>query len=86
MRPARVQIDIDAKCTAPMTCRKCLNLCPQLVFQAMVLKEEKFKETDIKESGAYTILPLHRWKCTLCNICVDACPLDAIRITVIGEK
>jgi len=52
----------------------------------MVLKEEKFKETDIKEPGAYTIFPLHRWRCTLCNVCVDNCPLDAIKITLIGEK
>ena len=87
MKPARVQIDIDAsKCTVPMICRKCLDLCPQLVFQVMVLKEEKSKETDIKEQGAYTIIPLHRWKCTLCNICVDNCPVGAIKTTFIEEK
>ena len=87
MRPAGAQIEIDtSKCTVPMTCTKCLNLCPQMVFQVMVLKEEKFKETDIKEPGAYAIVPIHRWKCTLCNICIDNCPVDAIKITVRGEK
>lgn len=87
MRPARVQIEIDtSKCIVPMTCKKCLNLCPQMVFQVMVLKQEKFKETDIKEPGAYAIVPLHRWKCTLCNVCVDNCPVDAIKIALVGEE
>jgi len=52
----------------------------------MVLKQEKFKETDINEPGAYVIIPLHRWKCTLCNLCVDNCPVDAIKITLRGKN
>lgn len=84
MKSARVQIEIDPqKCTTPMACRKCLEVCPELVFQAMVVKEEKFKETDINESGAYTIIPVSRWKCIQCNLCVDACPVGAIKITAI---
>jgi ferredoxin len=85
MKPARAQIEIDAsKCTTPMACTKCLNVCPQVVFHVMVLKQEKFEETDINEPGAYVIIPLHRWKCTLCNLCVDNCPVDAIKITLRG--
>lgn len=86
MKPARVQIEIDSrKCKTPMACKKCLEICPELVFQVMVIKEEKFKETDIKEPDAYTILPLNRWKCIQCNLCVDACPESAIKITVVGK-
>ncbi|MFA5787549.1 MAG: 4Fe-4S dicluster domain-containing protein [Actinomycetota bacterium] len=82
MKPALAQIDVDfSKCTVPMTCKKCLLLCPQLVFQLVTLKDEKFKETAITDAGAYIVLPLHRWKCTLCGVCAEECPEDAITLT-----
>lgn len=74
-------IKIDhKKCTTPFDCKKCLQACPQAVFYAMAIKEEKFKETDPKEPGAYMLFTPFRRKCIVCNDCIDVCPVDAITI------
>ena len=47
-------IEIDAsKCTIPFACKKCLEICPQAVFQTYGIKVEKGRETDPNEPGSY---------------------------------
>lgn len=86
LKPALVEIDVDvSKCTTPMACRRCLELCPQVVFQCVTLKQVKYQETDINEPGASFVAPLHRWKCTGCGICVQMCPQGALAIRFRGS-
>ena len=75
-------IDIDyEKCTVPFDCKKCLQICPQAVFEVYPIKQEKYKETDPKEPGAYKLVPSYRRKCTVCDQCIEVCPVDALKIT-----
>jgi len=75
-------IDIDrTKCTTPFDCKLCLNACPQAVFSVGALKVERGRETNPKEPGAYALGAPHRDKCTGCNICIEVCPVDAIKIS-----
>ncbi len=76
------KIEIDrTKCTFPFDCKKCLQICPQAVFSVTNVKMVRLRETDKKEPGAYRLSALYRDKCTGCNKCVEACPIDAITIT-----
>jgi len=75
-------IDIDLeKCTTPFDCKKCLDVCPTVVFMVAAVKVEKGRETNPKEPGAYAIHAPHRDKCTGGGDCVEVCPVDAITIT-----
>lgn len=75
----KIEID-ESKCTTPFDCKKCLEVCPQAVFQVRVVKVERFKETDPKEPGAYKLVPFYIDKCTGCKDCVEVCPEDAIKV------
>ena len=80
-------IEIDhSKCTTPFDCKKCLLICPQGVFNVNAVKVEKFKETDKKEPGAFRLDAFLLDKCTLCNKCIEVCPVDAIKITPPEEE
>ncbi|MBF7082746.1 4Fe-4S dicluster domain-containing protein [Desulfallas sp. Bu1-1] len=70
----------NQKCNVPLTCKKCLELCPQAVFALITLKYVKYVETNINEPYAYAVRPMHRDKCTGCMECVNACPRDAITV------
>ena len=75
------KITIDySKCTVPFWCKKCLQICPQIVFQTYCVQIEKFRESDPREPGIYKVLPVRRDKCNMCNKCVDSCPENAINI------
>ncbi len=77
----RITIDHE-KCTTPFDCKKCLLVCPQAVLEVYPIKVEKFKETDKKEPGAYKLVGFYRDKCTMCNKCIEVCPVDAITISL----
>lgn len=75
-----ITIDYE-KCTTPFDCKKCLRGCPQAVFRVHAMKQERFKETDKKEPQAYRLFVGPRDKCTMCNDCVEICPVGALSIT-----
>ena len=79
-------IEIDqSRCTVPFDCKKCLQVCPTAVFNVRAVKVEKYRETDKTEPGAYMLAAPYRDKCTVCNRCIEVCPVDAITITVPQE-
>ncbi len=80
----RISID-HAKCTTPMACKKCMEVCPQAVFAAQVVKMAKYVETDVKEPGAYKLRALFQDKCVVCNDCLEVCPVNALTITLPEE-
>ncbi|MDY0044355.1 MAG: 4Fe-4S binding protein [Syntrophales bacterium] len=76
------KITIDyTKCTIPFWCKKCLQACPQLVFQVYCKQILKFRESDPRDPDIYQVLPVRRDKCNGCNKCIEVCPEDAITIT-----
>ncbi len=76
------KIEIDhAKCTTPFDCKKCLQICPQAVFDVQPVKMVRLAETNKKEPGAYKLLFFYRDKCTACNMCLEVCPVEALTLT-----
>jgi len=79
-------ITIDSsKCLTPFDCKKCLRICPQAIFEVNAVKVEKFKETNKKDPGAFKLAAFYRDKCTMCNKCIEVCPVNAITITLPEE-
>lgn len=81
MPAPRIEIDY-AKCTTPMLCKKCLQICPTAVFEIQTLKMERLRETDPRDPGAFRLDVFYRDKCLACNDCINVCPEDAIRIVL----
>ena len=78
-------ITIDQeKCTVPFLCKKCLQICPEAVFHVTrVMKYEKrLEEMDPRIDGQYVLFTQRRDRCTVCNQCIDVCPVDAIKIEI----
>ena len=76
----KMEIDHE-KCTVPFLCKKCLLICPQVVFAIRAVKVERGRETDPREPGSYQVGTGPRFKCTGCNDCIEVCPVDAITIS-----
>jgi len=80
------QIEIDqAKCTVPFWCKQCLQICPGMVFSVNQVNEERLKENDPRLPGTYRLTPVRRDKCSVCNLCIEACPVNAIKITYLEQ-
>jgi len=79
----KITIDLE-KCTVPFLCKKCLQICPEAVLHVTrpMQKEERLKELDPRIDGNYVLFAARRDKCTVCNLCLDICPVDAIKIEV----
>ena len=79
----KITVDLE-KCTVPFLCKRCLQACPMGVFHVtrVMSKEERLKEMDPRVDGNYIIYATRRDKCTVCNLCIDVCPVDAITIEV----
>ena len=82
MPAINIQID-DSKCTTPFDCKKCLRACAPAVLRVFPMKNERGKETDKEEPGAYRLEPLYMDRCTGCMDCVKVCPVDAITVTAL---
>lgn len=75
----RIDIDHD-RCTTPFNCKRCLQACPTAVFSVHSTRMQRMVENDKTEPGVYKLGIAFRDKCTGCNICVDVCPVDALRV------
>ena len=79
------KITIDQKqCTVPFLCKKCLQACTMAVFwvEREGEREERLKEMDPRIDGNYLLSVRRPDKCTVCNRCIEVCPVDAIKIEV----
>lgn len=79
------KITIDqTKCTVPFLCKKCLQICPMLVFDVdrVLEKEKRLEEVDPRIDGNYVLGAARYDKCTACNLCIEVCPVGAIKIEV----
>ena len=77
----KITID-EAKCTVPFACKKCLQICPTVVFwvERVMTKEERLKEMDPRIDGNYKLEARRKDKCIVCNKCIEVCPVDAIKV------
>ncbi len=77
----KITIDRE-KCTVPFLCKKCMQVCPNLVMQVRVVfkKQERLREADPRIDGMYKLSVERRDKCTVCNKCVEVCPVGALKI------
>ena len=77
----KITIDLE-KCTVPFLCKRCLQECPMGVLHVtrVMSKEKRLEEMDPRIDGNYVLVATRRDKCTVCNICIDVCPVDAITI------
>ena len=74
-------INIDySRCTVPLDCKKCVTICPQQIFRILTVKVERFKEANPKEPGVYKLVAQHKYDCSGCNLCIDVCSEEAIKI------
>ena len=77
------KITIDqGKCTVPFLCKKCLQICPGAVFNVgrVMERERRLEEMDPRIDGNYVLDVPRRDKCIVCKLCIDVCPVDAIKI------
>ena len=79
---AEIIID-ESKCTDPLSCRKCLEICPGSVFTVSQRKVEKFKETDPKD---FQLMGRFFDCCTGCMDCVNQCPKGALQVVFISNE
>ena len=79
----KITVDRE-KCTVPFLCKKCLQICPTIVFEVnrVMAREERLREMDPRVDGNYVLSVIRRDKCTVCNKCIKVCPVDAIKIEV----
>ncbi len=75
----RIEIDHE-RCTTPFACKACIRACPTAVFQVPVVKMVRLLETDKHEAGSFRLVARFRDKCTACDICIDVCPEDALKV------
>ena len=76
-----ISVDVE-KCTVPFLCKKCLQVCPMAVFNVtrVMSKEKRLEEMDPRIDGNFVLSAPRRDKCTVCNLCIDVCPVDAITV------
>jgi NADH-quinone oxidoreductase subunit I len=78
------QIGIDyTLCKDPLVCRRCLSVCPSVVFVCGPTKIWKGRETDPSE---YRIAGRYFDKCSGCGDCVKVCPTGAINLEFVPRE
>ncbi len=86
MDPVNPRIDVNRDlCLTPFDCKRCLRVCPAAVFTVFAVKMIRGVELDKAAPGNYALFPRYRDKCTACMKCVEACPVNAITITMPEE-
>jgi len=76
----KIYID-SSKCTVPMDCKKCLQICVPAVFRVREAKQLRGIESDKKQAGVFILEAVYRDRCTGCDDCVRVCPVDALKIS-----
>lgn len=73
----RAEIEIDhEKCKDPIDCGlKCLRACPLALFACMPLDA-----TPEHPPTTFKVVPMFRFLCNYCMLCVEVCPEKAISI------
>lgn len=79
---AQIGIDYDL-CKDPLRCRKCLSVCPSVVFVCGPTKIWKGRETDPEE---YRIVGRYFDKCSGCGDCVKVCPNGAVKVEFLPHE
>jgi NAD-dependent dihydropyrimidine dehydrogenase PreA subunit len=67
----RLDIDFD-RCLGIERCGKCIQVCPVSIFTS--------------NDDYPTQVEAHEDECTLCNLCLQGCGVDAIRIHKLYEE
>jgi ferredoxin len=74
----------DDKCDDPLSCRRCLLVCPSRVLGlGTSVGPEKYREIDPHH---FVVRGVRFQFCTGCLKCVDVCPTDAIQISFDGSE
>ncbi len=69
----------DKKCTDPLSCRKCLLICPTHVLGlGTKVGPQKFREID---SNQFIVAGVRFERCAVCMDCVNICPKNAIQVS-----
>jgi ferredoxin len=72
----------DQKCADPLSCRKCLLICPTRVLGLGTdVPVQKYRETDPEH---FVVRGVRVDKCTGCLDCVEVCPQNAIQVSFSG--
>ncbi len=79
---AKIEIDYTL-CKDPLVCRRCLGVCPSVVFVCGPTKIWKGRETETNE---YRIVGRYVDKCSGCGDCVKVCPNDAIKLEFVPNE
>lgn len=62
-----IKINIDkSKCKNEFNCIKCIDICSVKIFK--------------KNNGLIEVNCNNEDECTLCNLCINICPLNAIKV------
>lgn len=69
----------DKKCNDPLSCRRCLLICPAHVLGlGTKVGPRKFQEIDRSQ---FIVSGVRFEKCTACMECVNICPKSAIQVS-----
>ncbi len=69
----------DEKCKEPLSCRKCLLICPSYVFGLGTnVGPQKFREIALSH---FIVRGVRFDKCSGCMECVEICPQNAIQVS-----
>jgi ferredoxin len=63
---------INKKCIGIKECGQCINVCPVSIFD--------------KRANEPIIVQNNEDECTLCDLCLNSCPTDAVQIIKLYEK
>ena len=75
---ATITVD-DEKCNDPLSCRKCLLICPMHALGlGTSVGSRKFEQMDPKN---FIVRGVRLEKCTGCMECVEVCPKNAIQVS-----
>ena len=75
---ATITVD-DTRCPDPLSCRKCLLICPTHVLGLGTdIGVQKFRETDPEH---FIVRGVRFDRCSGCMDCVQVCPQSAIQVS-----